>query len=408
MSKSSAFFFGGVVTLGLSACGTGDPPDLSAAFGEEDSATLAQDLSPGGAVEYVLLRRDTRRCAAPRCGGFFVRRVNHLTTLCSDGSRAEECYVADLDLAALGLSAEQEARVEADPDAFMLRGELSSEVTEAGEFGRFDVSEAWQGHSDLEPRGAFVRVRDTGLVCITTPCLSLTAELLERQVPTLKVAALDLEGISEDSSDAVAQLRAEDGLLVSALPTLEEGPAGRALGLDATEYYVPLLPEAGAVCGTRGGAVCSDPQFCDFPIESQCGRADGPGVCTQRPEFCSEIFAPVCGCDGQTYGNSCFAAAAGVSVESSGECAPPEPTEPQACGSRGLPECDADRFCSFPAESDCGRADAPGVCAQRPEACIQIFDPVCGCDGNTYGNSCDAASAGISVDFAGACEDVPN
>ena len=74
------------------------------------------------------------------------------------------------------------------------------------------------------------------------------------------------------------------------------------------------------------------------------------------------------------------------------------------CGSRGLPgTCNKGLFCQREPDDNCGRADAPGTCQPRPDVCALIFKPVCGCDGMTYGNACEAHSAEVSVDYEGPC-----
>lgn len=285
---------------------------------------LPREADVAAQPSYFELRRDVRRCAAPFCGGFFVQRVNRLGTLCADGTRGAECYVMALDFSALGLAGEQIDRIEAAPEDVLLRGSLGSEDTASGALGVLNVTEAWSGHAGVEPTGAFLRVRNEGVVCITSPCPSFSAELLDGPRVNVPIAEVELSGIGDDPRDAFTQLNEPDGLIVAGQPAIVRGPGGRALGVDASEYYVPVTAAAPALCGTRGVPPCEDGNYCDFPPESECGRADRPGVCAPLPEACIEIFAPVCGCDGQTYDNSCFANAAGVSAEAQRPCEPGE------------------------------------------------------------------------------------
>ncbi len=150
-------------------------------------------------------------------------------------------------------------------------------------------------------------------------------------------------------------------------------------------------------CGGITGLQCGADEFCAYAPEAICGAADQLGTCSTMPEVCTAQYDPVCGCDGQTYGNACTAASAGVSVSAPGECA-------VQCGARAGDTCQADQFCQFDRIAICGQADGQGTCAPRPEVCAQVFAPVCGCDGNTYSNECAAGVAGSGVLHDGACQ----
>jgi len=131
----------------------------------------------------------------------------------------------------------------------------------------------------------------------------------------------------------------------------------------------------------QDNAECPDSAFCAF--EKTPGSV---GACQPRDQECPNDNPDfVCGFDNQTYGNACEAAAAGANVLSQGAC----PITTTGCTNNV--ECLSSEFCKqlLP--------NAIGDCTARPMACAAIFDPVCGFDIVTYGNECEANSAGENV-----------
>lgn len=145
-----------------------------------------------------------------------------------------------------------------------------------------------------------------------------------------------------------------------------------------------LLITAG--CG-EGKKQCPKGQYRATPP----GDCSHPGVCEDIPEICPDVWQPVCGCDGITYGNECEAAAAGMNIESQGKC-------PVFCSSNA-DLADPSGYC----EKKDGDCDGVGSPAAKPEICPDIREPVCGCDGVTYGSRCEAAAAGVNIESDGAC-----
>ncbi len=64
-------------------------------------------------------------------------------------------------------------------------------------------------------------------------------------------------------------------------------------------------------------------------------------------------------------------------------------------------ECDVDQFCECPVGT-CNTTG--GTCVTKPQACPQVFAPVCGCNGTTYPNDCARQAAGACKLHDGACE----
>lgn len=74
-----------------------------------------------------------------------------------------------------------------------------------------------------------------------------------------------------------------------------------------------------------------------------------------------------------------------------------------SCGGIAGRPCAGGAFCDFAVENACHGADLMGVCKPVPRMCTMVYDPVCGCNGVTYGNDCARVNAREQLAHRGAC-----
>ena len=222
---------------------------------------------------FYSFRRDLRRCASPRCGGYFLKLVNQSRTRCADGRSQSECYVATIDW---------RGQPEPDNDRGLLRGTIRRK----GQFGELRVSEVWQAGGPNRPTGTFYRVRDRSpaIRCIAAPCPTHHEAKLNSTASQI-MAGVDFSGAGAPENlvaEAQSAMVSPEGILISGNHSFVTGPAGRLPMLKASQFYLRAGGSAGGPgttpeknCMRTGcsGQVCSDQEVittCEFKPEYEC------------------------------------------------------------------------------------------------------------------------------------------
>jgi len=80
------------------------------------------------------------------------------------------------------------------------------------------------------------------------------------------------------------------------------------------ELETAILPASATLCTEDWE--CQSVEYC----KQARGNCDQPRFCDEKPLSCPPNYEPVCGCNGSTYQNECFAARLAVSVDYDGPC----------------------------------------------------------------------------------------
>lgn len=280
------------------------------------------------------------------------------------------------------------------------------------------------GHFTMRPTGAapldlsVLQLTDSALVEIVGVCPGATATgtvYPSGWGPRFRVRWTDCD-VASDIAGLRARFRDECRELRGVVRTR----SGRRRRFQATRIPIcgDRITQAGEDCDD-GNAVsgdccvdCRAEPGCHVPCErtadcasyAVCARYDD--TCTATTGICrlpigdecrADALFPLCGCDGNPHESACAAWKVGVSIQGGDGLNQPVGPRCRCRPNVGL-ACREGRFCEMPYR--CRRPESRlnrlgGICVDLPSACLAVVEPVCGCDGKIYSNSCVRRTARV-------------
>lgn len=273
-------------------CGVSNVAAVDEAGGVE--ATDESELS-ARRYTYLTVRRDSRKCRSPYCGGYWVKDVNQ-------AADTAETYVSGLTYVNGSISAiGREQLTSAGDGELVLRGRLGA-IDRATGTRKLVVKEAWRGLPGARPAPdhRFFAVERLVTACLPSqPCPMLEGTALNVGGPAKPAQRLELQdALAPMVSEAWLreQVLSGEALVAGQVLTAQKLPAPPTTALSVSNVFFKL--EAGWSCPVFKLAQCPNGGTWAFEYSSSgcvvpAGCVQGGACVALAPPDCAPGYRPV-------------------------------------------------------------------------------------------------------------------